>query len=446
MPFVEAKCTSCGAQLTVDNTKDAAICQYCGTPFIVEKAINHYHTTQNITGSIVNIYGGNSNDFVIRAGKLIKYNGVATEIEIPHIVTIIGEEAFMGCEGLTHVVIPSSVKRIENRAFAKTGITEIDLPDTVTYLGIGVFSDCYKLTKAILPKWFDDHLSEMLNHHGLAHTKTVRIPEKLFAGCVQLTSVGMPNDLGCIDKAAFDKCRNLNLTLPDSITALGESAFNGCKNLQLNSLPSGLNSLGEYAFSGCEKLTHISIPNGIKIISKNAFRGCSGLQSIHLHPDIVKINDEAFSGCTSLVNISLPKKLKTIGYGAFQNCTHLKEITIPDTAPAIGQCAFKNCVNLCNVTIPNSVTDISPSVFEGCTKINIHASNAWKKEHVNLLPQWVDEKKNIEATKSRTTLMVGVIMCVIAVSIFASGNEDMFPLALILGGIGGFTVAIKLGW
>ena len=53
MPFVEAKCTCCGAQLTVDNTKDAAICQYCGTPFIVEKAINHYHTTNEISGSVV---------------------------------------------------------------------------------------------------------------------------------------------------------------------------------------------------------------------------------------------------------------------------------------------------------------------------------------------------------------------------------------------------------
>ena len=39
MPLTPAKCTQCGAVLEVDNNKDAAICNFCGTPFIVEKAI-----------------------------------------------------------------------------------------------------------------------------------------------------------------------------------------------------------------------------------------------------------------------------------------------------------------------------------------------------------------------------------------------------------------------
>lgn len=40
MPLVDAKCTNCGAPLKLDNTKDAAICEHCGSAFIVEKAIN----------------------------------------------------------------------------------------------------------------------------------------------------------------------------------------------------------------------------------------------------------------------------------------------------------------------------------------------------------------------------------------------------------------------
>lgn len=76
MPLVQANCTNCGANLEVDNTKDAAICPYCGTPFIVEKAINNYNTTNNIRADVVNVYGGNSADFVIRAGVLEKYNGL----------------------------------------------------------------------------------------------------------------------------------------------------------------------------------------------------------------------------------------------------------------------------------------------------------------------------------------------------------------------------------
>lgn len=44
--FVPAVCPKCGGQLQVDPTQEAAVCQFCGTPFIVEKAIQQY-TVQN---------------------------------------------------------------------------------------------------------------------------------------------------------------------------------------------------------------------------------------------------------------------------------------------------------------------------------------------------------------------------------------------------------------
>ncbi len=43
MPFVKVQCPNCGSALEVDNSKDSAICSFCGTPFIVEKAINNYN-------------------------------------------------------------------------------------------------------------------------------------------------------------------------------------------------------------------------------------------------------------------------------------------------------------------------------------------------------------------------------------------------------------------
>ena len=45
MPLVKAQCTNCGAPLEVDNSKDAAICPSCGTPYIVEKAIQQFQLT-----------------------------------------------------------------------------------------------------------------------------------------------------------------------------------------------------------------------------------------------------------------------------------------------------------------------------------------------------------------------------------------------------------------
>lgn len=60
MPLVAAKCTQCGANIEVDDTKEAGICKYCGTAFITEKAITNYNTyiTNNYTTN--NNYAGAS--------------------------------------------------------------------------------------------------------------------------------------------------------------------------------------------------------------------------------------------------------------------------------------------------------------------------------------------------------------------------------------------------
>lgn len=74
MPLVAAKCTQCGANIEVDDTKEAGICKYCGTAFITEKVINNYNTYitnnyttnnnfvgANVTMSSVNVAGLLSN-------------------------------------------------------------------------------------------------------------------------------------------------------------------------------------------------------------------------------------------------------------------------------------------------------------------------------------------------------------------------------------------------
>lgn len=52
MPFVPAKCTICGAILTINSDKDAAVCNSCGNAFVVEKAINNYNTYNSVVNNI----------------------------------------------------------------------------------------------------------------------------------------------------------------------------------------------------------------------------------------------------------------------------------------------------------------------------------------------------------------------------------------------------------
>lgn len=61
MPLAEAKCPNCGAKLSVDSEKDAAVCEFCGTPYIVEKAIEGAISNSTINNSVINVYNNNKN-------------------------------------------------------------------------------------------------------------------------------------------------------------------------------------------------------------------------------------------------------------------------------------------------------------------------------------------------------------------------------------------------
>lgn len=125
MPFVQAKCPNCGVMLAVDDSKKAAICQFCGDAFVVEEAVNNYITynvTNNTTnnnfseGSVVNIYESKNNDFVIEAGVLKEYRGADVDVVIPNNVTEIGRECFCG-KKIKSITIPESVTKIGKVAF-----------------------------------------------------------------------------------------------------------------------------------------------------------------------------------------------------------------------------------------------------------------------------------------------------------------------------------------
>ena len=73
MPLVAAQCTNCGGTLQVDNSQDAAICKFCSTPFIVEKAVQNYqiHNSYNIQNA--NIIMNDDKSFEKRLASAEEY-------------------------------------------------------------------------------------------------------------------------------------------------------------------------------------------------------------------------------------------------------------------------------------------------------------------------------------------------------------------------------------
>lgn len=88
MPLVPAICTQCGAILEVDPNREAAICKYCDTPFITEKAINNYNTTYvtnigHLHADVVHINDDSSRDSRVKSGEtFLKFNDYTSAEEV----------------------------------------------------------------------------------------------------------------------------------------------------------------------------------------------------------------------------------------------------------------------------------------------------------------------------------------------------------------------------
>ena len=301
--MIPAKCTQCGANIQVDASKEAGICESCGTAFITEKAINYYNTTNNIHANVVNIYGGYQQDFEIVAGKLVKYHGLATEIVLPDNVLVIGTGSLAECTYLERIVIPKNLKEIEARSFPSRPKAPITI--------------CVDS----LEQWC-----------------SVDITDQLVDTCSLILSVNGQTIH--------------NLVMPTTISTIKNHTFDGFQSIECANL-ANCNEIGYYAFHNCERLTDVHFGSSTSIINTCAFSGCKGLRSVFLPDSVTSIGYYCFAKCHSLKSVFLSNSLTRIPDYAFSNCFSLQQISIPVQIREIGKQAFYGCKTLTFVDIPN---------------------------------------------------------------------------------------------
>lgn len=140
MGFIPARCTQCGAEIEVDDTKEAGICKYCGTAFVTEKAINNYNTyiTNNFDGANINIIKQGNPDYQcpkcksddIKALKLIQKKPTYVSYKTRYI-TFFTIGGLMGINTLLTIVMASSDPNMSG-AFAGIGTI------TAIFVGLGL--------------------------------------------------------------------------------------------------------------------------------------------------------------------------------------------------------------------------------------------------------------------------------------------------------------------
>lgn len=156
-------------------------------------------------------------------------------------ITAVADSAFMGCDSLITLSLPSTIHNIGNDAFRNCyRLRYMTLPDSVQHLGRYTFAGDTALSSVIIPP-------------------SVRtLPRGCFVDCYHLSEVTLPVSLLRIEQDAFVSCHSLTeLCLPDSVVQMGRGVFYNCSNLRAVTLPTSLTSLDVYAFMECPKLEYV---------------------------------------------------------------------------------------------------------------------------------------------------------------------------------------------
>jgi len=301
-------------------------------------------------------------EFDIRDGVLVKYNGPGGDVVIPDGVTEIGNEAFGLCYTLTSVVIADGVKNIGSYAFAMCwSLKSVEISNSVTNISDWAFAGCYSLGAIILP-------------NGIK-----RIGEGIFAGCNSLTSIVLHDSITDIGEYAFQKCAFASVTIPENVLNIGYRAFYKCsaletidvasKNPNYSSIDGVLYNKTEtqlICYPSGKRMESYTVPVGTTVISDSAFAFSNALFAIAIPYGVKKIDDYTFLGCDALASVTIPDSVIDIGNAAFTVCMALTSIVIPKNVTSIGSRAFADCRSLTSIVIPNGVTQMDSSVFDGC--------------------------------------------------------------------------------
>ena len=160
---------------------------------------------------------------------------------------------FHGCTNLQTVILPNSIRTINNEAFR----------------------DCPKLANVTLGNSVE------------------RIEQKAFIGCTGLKSISFPESVCVIEKQGFENCGLEKVTFLGTGYSIGEKAFNGCQSL---SQVVGLENVGyvnNQGFANCALSGDLTFSSSLQTLDALAFAG-NNITSVSLPDTEFYIDGYAF--------------------------------------------------------------------------------------------------------------------------------------------------------
>ena len=208
---------------------------------------------------------------------------VMSYIETPFAIELPGETARMLYEMNTTLYVPAGTKALyeatdgwkefKNIVEMESENKDLKVGDTFTTDGIS-----YHVT----------NIAPLEVQVGIYHTSDTII-------------TAVPQDtIGAIVIPSSVTAKDGNLYY---VTSIGYQAFRGCINITSLSMPETITEIEPQSFVMCVNLSSINIPSSVKTIGYNAFMNCSKLQSVSLPNSITSIGFGAFGWCPNLLEV-----------------------------------------------------------------------------------------------------------------------------------------------
>lgn len=231
-------------------------------------------------------------------------------VTLPSTLTALPSSCFAGCVSLKSITIPEGIDVIPGSCFSGcTLLSKLDYKTPIAAIGESAFRGCRSL------KSFD--LSAIVQDYGEGSYNG--LGESAFA-CSGLTSVVIPETVTNIPLRCFAGCEDLaSVTLHDDITLIGYYAFGSEEEYDYET--------GEEIYFSCSSLKTLELPANLERIEGHAFRGSA-------------LEGQTIEG-TDIKAIVIPAKVKYIEYDAFNNCSALSAVKmLPMYPPQLGSDAF----------------------------------------------------------------------------------------------------------
>lgn len=318
--------------------------------------------------------------------------------------------AFAGCENLTSIIIPDTVKKIGAGAFyGCLSLESVTLPDSIEIIGAKAFEQCICLQSAVLPSEIselpDSLFKDCASLEAVYHTENiVSFGESVFENCELLNNLRLSDKLTELGTACFKGCTSLEtLTMPASLKKIGNNVFVGCASLKSFEIPNNVIMGGGYNFDGCKSLEYIKINNGVhSSLGTYSFKDCDKLKTIVLSDDelsdsaaavlknvtVITLTDNNERYCIEngvlyskdkkeLVLVSnkvngefiIPDTVEKIGNMCFSMCVRLSSVVFGKNVEYIGKKAFSTCISLSKLEFSGSKLKICSGAFENCKKL-----------------------------------------------------------------------------